>query len=190
MLARLSSRLTYANVVATLALFVALGGSAVAASLISGKSIKPRSIPGNRLKNHTVTGQQVNLGKLGKVRNAVNADNLGGSPASDYRLHCPAGLTQGGDLCFEPTPRADADWNTALQTCALANRRLPTEGELMLVFNNTGAPQISQWTSGLSVNSGTFSAPELTESASRTVDATLASTSVSIPYRCVTNATN
>jgi hypothetical protein len=35
--------------IALLALFVALGGSAAAATFINGKSIKPRSIPANRL---------------------------------------------------------------------------------------------------------------------------------------------
>ena len=40
MLAKLRSRLNYANVVATLALFVALGGSSYAAISISGKNVK------------------------------------------------------------------------------------------------------------------------------------------------------
>ena len=40
--------------VALLALFVALGGSAVAATFINGKTIKPRSVPENRLTNQAV----------------------------------------------------------------------------------------------------------------------------------------
>jgi hypothetical protein len=53
-------RLTYANVVATLALFLALTGGAVyAASKISGKEIKKNSLPGNRIKANTVTNKQV-----------------------------------------------------------------------------------------------------------------------------------
>ncbi len=63
--------------VAIVALAVALSGTAVAATnaLVSGDSlIKPNSLSGNRLKNHTVTGTQVNLAKLGKVPKAAKAD--------------------------------------------------------------------------------------------------------------------
>ncbi len=53
-------RLTYANVVATLALFLALTGGAVwAASKISGKQIKKNSIPGNRIKKGTLAANQI-----------------------------------------------------------------------------------------------------------------------------------
>lgn len=78
--------------VAIVALVVALSGTAVAASsLVNGdKLIKKDSLSGNRLRSHTVTGRQINLGKLGKVPTAGHADsatdasNLGGSPASAY----------------------------------------------------------------------------------------------------------
>ena len=72
------TRLTYANVVASLALFVALGGTSVAAtSLISGAKIKQNSIPANRIKKGSLTAIQVNLTKLGtsltdKLQNASN----------------------------------------------------------------------------------------------------------------------
>ena len=97
-------------VVALAALVLGASGTAVAAgSLISGdKLIKKRSLSGNRLRDHTVTGNQVNLKKLGKVpsaknadhattastadtatnatsaTNATNASNLGGQPASSF----------------------------------------------------------------------------------------------------------
>lgn len=65
-----------AMVVSIVALVVAASGTALAAtSLIKGDSlIKKRSLSGNRLRNHTVTGTQVNLNKLGKVPNAKKAD--------------------------------------------------------------------------------------------------------------------
>ena len=55
--------------VAIVALFVAASGTAVAASnLTSGdKLIAPNSLSGNRLRSHTLTAKQVNLGKLGVV---------------------------------------------------------------------------------------------------------------------------
>lgn len=71
-----------ATVVATVALIVALGGTAFArplaqlASLVSGDSIiKKQSLSGNRLRNHTLTGTQINLSKLGTVPNANHANN-------------------------------------------------------------------------------------------------------------------
>lgn len=63
--------------VAVTALILAASGTAVAASkLVKGdKLIAKRSLSGNRLRNHTITGTQVNLNQLGKVPSARNADN-------------------------------------------------------------------------------------------------------------------
>jgi hypothetical protein len=85
MLARFRPRLTFANVVSVLALFVALGGGAYAAATINGSSIKKNSIPGSRLKKDTVTGRKIKESSLGRVpsaRNAANAQALGGQPRS------------------------------------------------------------------------------------------------------------
>jgi hypothetical protein len=46
-------------VVATLALFVALGGSAIAVTQIDGSQIRDRTIPGKKLKFHTVTSSEI-----------------------------------------------------------------------------------------------------------------------------------
>lgn len=54
-------RLSYANVVATLALFVALGGSSYAAVEISGSQIRDRSVPGTKLVVHAVGLRELNL---------------------------------------------------------------------------------------------------------------------------------
>ncbi len=62
---RFRPRLTYANVVATLALFLALTGGAVwAANKINGKQIKKNSIPGNRIKQKSLTNNQVKKNTL------------------------------------------------------------------------------------------------------------------------------
>lgn len=56
----LRSKLSYANVVASLALFIALGGSAVAvSSKINGSQIQNHSITGVKLKQHVIGQQQV-----------------------------------------------------------------------------------------------------------------------------------
>src|SRR3954451_22225761 len=58
-------RLTYANVTATIALFVALGVSSYAAVRISGKSIRDGSVTGRDIARSTLTGRHVRNGTLG-----------------------------------------------------------------------------------------------------------------------------
>lgn len=61
---RIRKTLTFSNVVAFVALFVALGGSVYAAGKISGSQIKPNSLPGNRVKAKTLTAKQIKPGTL------------------------------------------------------------------------------------------------------------------------------
>lgn len=84
-------KLTYANVVATLALCIAVGGaSAFAASQLGKNSvgtkqlkknsvttakIKKQAVTAAKVKNGTLTGAQVNASTLGTVPNASQADN-------------------------------------------------------------------------------------------------------------------
>jgi hypothetical protein len=78
---RLRPRLTYANVVATLALFLVLtGGAAYAAThlaknSVGSKQLKKNSVTGAKIKNGTITGAKINVGTLGKVPSAASADH-------------------------------------------------------------------------------------------------------------------
>ena len=67
-------RLTYANVVATLALFIALGGSAYAVTEIGSKEVKDRSLKGVDLRRNTISGTEVKESKLRRVPRAAAAD--------------------------------------------------------------------------------------------------------------------
>jgi hypothetical protein len=82
MLALLRDRMTYANVVATLALFVALGGSSYAALSITSKDVKNRSLKGGDLRKDTVTGTEINEAKLKQVPRARTADTAGAADVS------------------------------------------------------------------------------------------------------------
>ena len=82
MLARFRARLTYANVVATLALFVALGGTGYAASQITSRDVKNRSLKGGDLRLNTLTGKEINEAKMGQVPAARQADNAATSDIS------------------------------------------------------------------------------------------------------------
>jgi hypothetical protein len=78
-LARLRPHLSYANVVASIALFVALGGGAYAAitlpkNSVGSKQIKRNAVNGKKVKNLSLSGADINLSKLGKVPSAREAD--------------------------------------------------------------------------------------------------------------------
>jgi hypothetical protein len=84
---RLRGKLTYANVMSTVAVFLALGGSVYAAGKLDGTQIKPNSIPGNRLKRNSVTGARIKASTLGTVpfaTNAANASTLAGNAAAAF----------------------------------------------------------------------------------------------------------
>jgi hypothetical protein len=75
MLARFRDRLSYANVVATLALFVALGGTGYAASQLTGRDIKNRSLSRVDIKKNALTGTEIKEGTLKQVPRALQATN-------------------------------------------------------------------------------------------------------------------
>jgi hypothetical protein len=79
MLKRLRPRLTYANVVSTLCLFVLLSGTAVAATVISGASIVDGTIAGSKLKNNTITSAKIKTGSL--LKKSFKAGQLPAGPA-------------------------------------------------------------------------------------------------------------
>jgi hypothetical protein len=75
------TRVSYANVVSTLALVVALGGTgAYAAGLaknsVTSKQIKNGTIKAVDIKNDAVTGGQVKESTLGKVPSAAKVDGI------------------------------------------------------------------------------------------------------------------
>ena len=57
--------LTYSNVMATVAVFVALSGTSYAAVKITGKDVKNGSLAGRDVKNGSLSGGDVRTGSLG-----------------------------------------------------------------------------------------------------------------------------
>jgi hypothetical protein len=72
-------------VVAILALVVATSGGALAAGrLVNGdKLIAKHSLSGNRLRNHSISGAQINVKKLGAVPNANHANDADHATSAD-----------------------------------------------------------------------------------------------------------
>jgi hypothetical protein len=136
MLDKRIERLTYANVMSTMAVFIALGGSSYAAIKINGSSIRNRSISAAKLRYDTLGGREINESALEPVPSAVNAYLLGGLRADDFKMKCPTDTFAMADVCIERTPRSAAAYSSAVLTCQLVGyspgrgRRLPTHGEL------------------------------------------------------------
>src|SRR6266480_3306561 len=105
MLRNLRDRLTYANVMATIAVFIALGGTGYAAAKINGKNIKNKSIAGKKLKNRTITrskvkrntltGSEIAESKLGKIPSAANADNATHADSATHAGSADSATTAG-----------------------------------------------------------------------------------------------
>ena len=136
MIDKLRQHVTYANVVATAALFIALGGSSYAALTISGRNIRDRSIAGKKIKRNTLTGREIRESRLGRVPRAANADRLNGITAADLKIRCPSDTFPIADVCVEKAARPAASYGSAVLQCAQVGtpggpgRRLPTHGEL------------------------------------------------------------
>jgi hypothetical protein len=128
--------LTYANVMSTLAVFIALGGSSYAAVTLSGSNIKHRSIPGTKLKRNTVTGAEIRESRLGRVPRAAVADRLGLEATAELKVKCPADMFSVAGTCIEREARRPAPYSPAVNECLNVGvprgpgRRLPTHGEL------------------------------------------------------------
>src|SRR4051812_13678452 len=68
--------LSYANVMSTVAVFLAMSGTAVAATQISGTTIKDRTVGHKKLALNTVTGAEVSESTLARVPNADKLDGI------------------------------------------------------------------------------------------------------------------
>jgi hypothetical protein len=141
----MKDRLSYANVMATIAVFIALGGSAVAAKLVlpknsvTSKSVKDGSLKGKDLANGTITGDKV-------AANTLSAANINQSTLS---LPCPSGTTKAAGICFDSTERSSQGLDGAMTTCGQANRFLPTVAELRTLHLQAGVSVFGEQASDL-----------------------------------------
>jgi hypothetical protein len=146
MRAKLRNHLSYANVMATLAVFIALGGSSYAVATLSGNRLSNRSVRAVKIARNTLTGREIRESRLGQVPSATNAGRLGGLSADQLKIRCPTDTFPVADVCVEKVPRAPAAYGTALAICASfgtprgPGRRLPTHGELTVAL---GGPPLA-----------------------------------------------
>ena len=83
---RLRPRLTYSNVVATLALFIALGGGAYAATTlprnsVGTKQLMKNAVTGAKVRNHSLTAADINPATLRTAAAVAYKTAAGTAPA-------------------------------------------------------------------------------------------------------------
>jgi hypothetical protein len=138
----LRSRITYANVTATVALFVALGGSSYAAVKLSGHDIRPHSLTARNYQRSSVGGAAVKEKSLGTVPKAREAVRLDGVEAERLLVRCPEGTLPAADTCIEIQAHPPAPLHSAMLECAAIEsqsgpgRRLPTYNELAIALTH------------------------------------------------------
>jgi hypothetical protein len=137
-------RLTYANVMATLAVFIALGGSSYAALTVTGRDVKNGSLTFRDVRRDTLGGSRIKESRLGTVRRARNADRLNGVTAERLLVRCPEATVPVSNVCVENTARSPVAYGTAAVMCESTDRtvgpgrRLPSHDELMTAIGDAG----------------------------------------------------
>jgi len=143
----LRGKLTYANVMASAAVFIALSGYAYAAlrvppNSVGTRQLKAGSVTTGKISNgaitavkvaeHSLTGTDIDLNALGTVpmaanaSQAVNSDTVGGHAAS-----CPQGTILIRGLCFDSESNPEApNLEAAAEDCAAKGGWLPTPMQL------------------------------------------------------------
>lgn len=169
---KIRPRLNYANVMSTLAVFLALGGAtAFAATQLAKNSvgsrqlkskavttgkIAPGAVNGSKVANGSLTGEDIDLSKLGTVpaasyaTHASDADMISGHSAS-----CPGGTTLIRGICFDTHSNSPAHGvEEAALACAAKGGYLPTPMQLYaaketLDLGNNVGPEQHQFTDSL-----------------------------------------
>jgi hypothetical protein len=140
----LRRRLTYANVMATLAVFIALGGSSYAALTVTGRDVRNGSLTFRDLRRDSLGGNRIKESRLGTVPRTRNADRLNGVTAERLLVRCPDGTFPVSNVCVETAARGPAAYGAAAVICegtdrsAGPGRRLPSHDELMTAIGEPG----------------------------------------------------
>jgi hypothetical protein len=161
-------KLSYANVMATIAVFIALGGSAYAAGQIAKNSVgtrqlKKNSVTGAKVKNGSLTGADINASTLGQVpsaqnaSSAVNADNsvTARTAATAANANTLGGIPSSG---FAPSSRFI--FGTASTGVAVKEPILTVPGDFRILTAGTGADELFPEYEVLSADRWEFTNPD------------------------------
>jgi hypothetical protein len=200
-----------ALVIACLALFVALGGTVLAATKIDGKTIKvkslpgnrlePGSVPGNRIAARSLKGDRIKVDTLGEVPSAAHADSAdtarraqtatAADHAADattingHSVGCAAGRREFAGACWDLAASAAAvNAMEAAAACAAQGGELPALLTFM-AFEREPGVQVSiegEWTEQVTTLSSAYNVVALLASGNIVV----ASPQDHFHFRCVT----
>lgn len=200
------TRLSYANVAATLALVLAMAGTGYAAFVLPANSVGSRQIRNgavgrselrrgavnsSRVARNSLTGANISersLGTVPKARyspfsgRARNADRVGGVTAQSLRVMCPAGTILDTGGCMEQAARPSLAFQAAAAACT-DGRTLPTVAQL------TGFAQ-GRGLSGVELTGDLASAGSVYTVDLATGSIGTASTASPMPFRCLTDPGN
>jgi hypothetical protein len=164
-------------IVAVVALIAALAGTAVAANKIklqknsvgsrqlkrkavtTGK-IANNAINGQKVKDGSLTGADINLNALGTVPSAVEAAHAGdANTVGGHSAACPGGTTLIRSVCFDSTSNPSVpDLKSAADACAAKGGYLPTPMQLFSVRGvinlGTGVGTDQQFTDAVYADDG------------------------------------
>jgi hypothetical protein len=168
-----------ALVIACLALFVALGGTVLAATKINGKTIKVKSLPGNRLELDSlpanrlkglVPGNRIDPGSLGQVPNATHAEaadtarHAQTAAAADHAadattingrsVGCGDGKREFAGACWDGQPSTTTvPLSEAVAACSAEGGELPATVSLLGFERMPGTQESAQgeWTKDVSI---------------------------------------
>jgi hypothetical protein len=148
---RISKVFTFSNVVASIALFVALGGSVYAAGKISGTQIKPGSLPGNRIKPKSLTAGQVKPKSL--TGKQIKANSLGARQINERTLTgvtaSAIGVVQYVTVTVPTTPSIGGNQGTAVcpaGTYVIGGGALVSNASFAFVNDSGPSPTHAGWT--------------------------------------------
>ena len=131
------AKLTYANVIATIALFIALGGVSYAATQlpknsVGSKQLKANAVTAAKIKNGAVTGAKVQVASLGTVPSAAHADSATKADSATTAARADSAVTAG---------QADsAQTATSAATAANADKLGGVPANRYLTANSTLLP--------------------------------------------------
>jgi hypothetical protein len=171
MLAGLRRRLSYANVTATLALFVALstGGAYAANTIFSGDivdnevyraDVRNDDLPGGGLAPADLAANSVGTSEASGLTGAdIQESTLVGVKDADS---CPSGAPLFGRLCVS-VDGVNRDFYSALDYCASLGLRLPGWSEANTLARNHNIPNVSEFTPFWTDDTVEFNGPEPSE---------------------------
>ncbi|HEX3323991.1 MAG TPA: hypothetical protein VHR65_02470 [Solirubrobacterales bacterium] len=157
---QIRSRLTYANVMSSIAVFLILGGAtAFAAKKIGSNEIKGNSITTGKIKKEAVTSAKIKKESIttGKIKNnAVTGAKVADGSLTSVDLSattlapaCPSGTVLSQGVCIETPARTSNTFLNAIDTCISSGRRLPTINELIGFARKVQPLPATEWSGDL-----------------------------------------